>query len=166
MPRERGKFRRLVQDRVAGEERRYEDVRADIVRIIPRGDVGHDAERLVRDHLLEPLLLILEHLLFRHHRARVLQEEVDARLHAFEFIGGLRDRLADFGRQGPSQPVALLEEQLAELPHRFEPSVQGDPGPVALGVAGARHFLSNRARRVLRQLGQDLFRGGIGDFYH
>jgi hypothetical protein len=42
---------RLVKDRVAGQQRRHEHVAADEKRIVPGGDVGDDAERLLGDAL-------------------------------------------------------------------------------------------------------------------
>src|SRR5207237_10582740 len=48
---ERGEFRWLVEHRVAGEQRGQEHVAADEPGVIPRGDVGDHAERLVRDAL-------------------------------------------------------------------------------------------------------------------
>ena len=75
---ERRELRRLVQHGVAGDERRHEHVAADEVRIVPRRDVGDDAERLVGDPLLELLRRIGEHLLLAQRARRFGEEEIDA----------------------------------------------------------------------------------------
>ena len=46
-PGQRRELRRLVEHRVAGQQRRHEHVAADEVRVVPGRDVGDDAERLV-----------------------------------------------------------------------------------------------------------------------
>ena len=61
-PGERRELRRLVEHRVAGEQRRHEHVAADEVRIVPGRDVGDDAERVVAD--------ALGHAAFVEHRLR------------------------------------------------------------------------------------------------
>ena len=50
---QRRELRRLVEHGVAGQQRRHEHVAADEIRVVPRRDVGDDAERLVRDALVE-----------------------------------------------------------------------------------------------------------------
>ena len=66
-PGERRELRGFVQHRVAGEQCGNEHVAADKIRIIPRRDVGDDAERLVDDSLFE--LLVVEYFFVPQHRA-------------------------------------------------------------------------------------------------
>ena len=52
-PGERRVLRRLVEHRVAGEQRGDDRVEPDEVRVVPRADVRDEPDRLVRDALLD-----------------------------------------------------------------------------------------------------------------
>ena len=97
-PRQRGVFRRLVEHGVAGQQRRHDDVAADEVRIVPGRDVGHHAERHVRDLLVHAA--VVEHMLVAHRGLDLFDEEIDARQQAVELVARLADRLADLLASG------------------------------------------------------------------
>ena len=85
----------LYKHRIARQQRGNENVAADEVRIVPRRDVGDDAQRLVRNPFLEFLLVVGEDFLLAQHARGFGQEEIDAPEQAVEFVARLLDRLAD-----------------------------------------------------------------------
>ena len=154
----------LVENGIAGDQRRHENVAADEVRIVPRGDVRDDAERLVRDALLELAGLGMDFLVAQRAR-RLGEKEVDPREEAVQFVARLTDRLADFLRQRSRERLAQGDDALAKA---------RDSGN-ALGDRHARPPLLTRARRLVLALhrgeivGNDVDQcgagGGIDDFH-
>ena len=97
-PGERRELGRLVEHRIAGDERRHENVAADEVRIVPRRDVGDHAERLVRDPLVELLLRIGVDFLLAQRPGGFGDEEIETAEKAVQFVARLADRLADLAK--------------------------------------------------------------------
>src|ERR1043165_5804493 len=95
-PGQRREFRRLVEYGVARDERRHEDVAANEIRIVPRRDVRDDAERLLRDPLVEVLRRVGEYLLFAQRPRGFGDEEIETRDEALELVTRLADGLAHF----------------------------------------------------------------------
>ena len=105
------------------------------------------------------------HPLLNQDGAGALQEKIDPGLHPFEFVLGLRDRLADLGGQGLRQPGTVLFEEPAEPAHDLELPVERDGRPRRLRLARLLGLDSDRKRSVGGQLRDDFFRGGIDDLH-
>ena len=99
---QRGELRRLVEHRVAGEQRRHEHVAADEVRVVPGRDVGDHAERLVGDALAHAA--VVEHRLVGDARPRSAARKKSMRgSRPFSSLRDCADRLADLARQRGGQ---------------------------------------------------------------
>ena len=116
---QRGVLRGLVQHRVARQQGRHDHVAADEVRVVPGRDVGHDAERDVRDLLVHACAV--EHVLVAYRSLDLVEEEVDPRQQAVQLVARLADRLADLLRQRGGQHFQLGHQQGAKALHGGQP---------------------------------------------
>jgi hypothetical protein len=139
---------RLVEHRVAGDERGDEDVAADEPRVVPRGNIRDDAERLVRDALLEFRVDIGEDGLVAQRPRRLLDEEIETGQQSVQLVARLPDRLADFPGQRTRERVELGDDALAKRRDRRESLLHRAPRPARLRGARLHVLATHDGRRV------------------
>ena len=147
-PRQRGVFGGLVEHHIAGQQRRHDDIAADEPGVVPGRDVGHHAQRDVRDLLAHAAAV--EDLLVADRGFGLLQEEVDARQQAVELVAGLGDGLAHLQRQGVRQGVELGNDAGAEALHDGQLLVQRHAAPRRAARRAPRRPWRRRWRRRRR----------------
>ena len=157
-------LRRLVQHRVARDQRRHEHIGTDEVRIVPGRDVGDDTERLVRDELAHPA--VVEHLARRQRALRLTQKEVDAPEQAVDLIARLPDRLAHFGGEEAGEPLEVAHQLAAKATDRLDARRRAVAPPMRLRRAGALVGRCNGLGGVVGQFGNDAAVRGIDDGQH
>ena len=155
----------FVQHCVAREQCRHEHVAADEIRVVPRRDVGDDAQRLVRDALLELLFFVDVDLLVTQHARRLGDEEVDPLREPVELVLGLTDRLAHLLRERSRERVVLRDDTVAKRANRGDTLLDRRCRPRGLRRAGALVLPAHRERAVFGNLGDCRAGGGIENFH-
>jgi len=151
----------LVEHRVAGEQRRHEHVAADEVRIIPGRDVRDHAERLVRDALLELLLLVGEDFFLTQRALPLGDKEVEPCEQSLQLVARLADRFADFPGQRAGERFLHRDDALAERGDRLESPRDRSSRPPWLRGTRPFVFPSNGGRPILRDVGDQSVGGGV-----
>ena len=162
---ERRELRRLVEDRVAGQERGHEHVRAHEVRVVPGRDVRHHAQRLVGHPLFEALRRLGVDRLVLHDRAHVLEEEVDPAGHGVQLGPGLPDGLAHLGREDARQLLFSFDEPIAEAPQRGSALRERHRRPAGLRVSRRGVLAGDRRLVVLLDPPDHRARGRVRDVH-
>jgi ParB family chromosome partitioning protein len=157
--RQRRLLRGLEDRHVAGGERRADLPDGHHQRVVPRGDLADDADRLASHHRR-----VAPHVLARRtalEKARGAREEAQVVRRHRDLVHDDRVRLADVGGLRLLQLLGMLLERVGELQERLgallrrrlapllEPLLRSLDRPVDIGLAPAGHLRHDLARRGL-----------------
>ncbi len=138
-------LRRLVQNRVAGEQRGDDRVQPDEVGVVPCADVRDQPDRLVGNPLLDDTGGRCGHGPGRDDRVDVVEVPVDALAHRGDLVARLHDRLADLPRGDAGALFGFGREKVAERAHECRPCLEAARRPRGLGAPGALDLLGDLA---------------------
>jgi hypothetical protein len=156
-------LRRLVEDRASAQQRRHEDIAADEIGIVPRRDVGDDAERFPGDALGETGAAVVVNDFRREHPRRVGEEKIDAALRGRDLGARLDDRFAHLTRQRTRECLRVRPQAIAKARQRRQAVVERRRRPPRLRGARAGHLLGEGRRGVDRNASDLLAGSGVGD---
>ena len=149
----------LDQHGIAGEERRDDHVDGDEERVVPRGDVERDAQRLVADEALEAVLR--RERLVGERRLRQPAHGLRAIDHRADLVLGLLERLAHLAGDVEGDLVGHRPERGDHLAHGAHALGHRHAAPVALRRACPGDDGGELRGRRVGDLAERRLRGGL-----
>ena len=154
-----GVFGRLVEHRIAGQQRRDKHVAAHKPRVVPGRNVRHHAQRQVLDLFSHPA--VAENGLRGSRCLNLVQEKVNAAQQAIEFIARHADGFAGFTRHDERQWLQFIDDGGAKACHASHAFGQRSSRPGGLGGTRLPRLGGHRCVVVGRQFGDQRTGGGV-----